>query len=264
MIKYKSTKSKFLNKEQETDLFTRYKETKSDKLKNEIVENYAALVFSYAKKMCHTPSQYEDIVQEGFIGLVLAIDKFDLSHNCRFLHYANFWVKAKIYNFIFDNTFLINAPTSPVFIKSFWSFRKYKHLSNEEICKELHLTNDQVGMLRAMVSKTSVMYLDAPMNKHGENESQTNSNRVLDGMSVTTFETDFVNKQEDRFKLNRVNESLDMLRPKEKDILLKYYMEEKTFEEIGQEYNLTRQRVEQIKKMSITKIQRILDVEEHV
>lgn len=258
MIKYKS-KSKFLNKEAEYQLFKAYQETKSEKLRNDIVENYAALVFSYAKKMCHNPSQYEDIVQEGFIGLVTAIDKFDLSRGCRFLHYANFWVKAKIYTFIIDNAFLVNAPLSPAFIKSFWSFSKHKHLSDDEISRAFKISIDQVNMLRSMTSKSSVMYLDAPSSKY-ENATD-NSNKILDNISVTNFETDFANKQENGYKLNNINDSLKSLKPKEKDVMMKYFMEEKTLDEIGQEYNLSRQRVEQIKKISITKIRKFLDVE---
>jgi RNA polymerase sigma factor (sigma-70 family) len=261
LIKYKS-KSKFLNKEKEHALFKEYQATRSEKLKNEIVENYAALVFSYAKKMCHNPSQYEDIVQEGFIGLVTAIEKFDLSKNCRFLHYANFWVKAKIYTFIIDNAFLVNAPLTHSFIKGFWSFSKHKHLSDAELAEAFKISAEQVGMLRSMTSKSSVMYLDAPCSRY--DNAENNSNKILNNMSVTNFETEFVNKQENGFKLNNINDSLQTLKPKEKDVMMKYFMEEKTLDEIGREYNLSRQRVEQIKKISIKKIRKFLDVEVNV
>jgi DNA-directed RNA polymerase sigma subunit (sigma70/sigma32) len=259
MLKYKKTNKKFLTREEEIDLFKRYNEKKCPKLKNEIIENYSALVFFYSKKMAHKRYQYEDIVQEAFLGLSIAIDKFDVNNNCRFMHYAGFWIKAQIFNFIFDNCTVVTVPASPAFMKGFWKIKKMSDMSSEEISQKLNLPIEQVEILKNITSNPEVS-LDAPArnNNEGNPDSVSNSasiKKTLENMSITSFEDNFLDKQESNSKLNRINKQLKLLKPQEKDVVLQYFMEEKTFDEISKTYNVTRQRIEQIQKSAIKKIQ---------
>ncbi len=259
MIKYKTPAKKFLSKDDEKDLFDQYNKTKDAKLKNHIVELYGALCFHYAKKMSFQKYQYEDIVQEAFLGLSIAIDKFKTANDCRFVHYAGYWVKAQIYNYIFDNYTMVDIPASPDFMSGFWKINKNSDLNNEELSKKFNLSLQQIETLRNITNNSEIS-LDATIGS-AERECDYNymMNKVslkktLQNMSVTSFEENFVDKQEKTFKLNKINKEFKRLKIQEQDILLKYYMEEKTFDEIGKVYNVTRQRIEQLQKGAIKKI----------
>lgn len=259
MLKYKNTNKKFLTRDEEIDLFKRYNEKKCPKLKNEIIENYSALVFFYAKKMSHKKYQYEDIVQEAFLGLSIAIDKFDVNSNCRFMHYAGFWIKAQIFNFIFDNYTMVTVPASPSFMKGFWKIKKLNDLTNDEISKKLNLSMEQVEVLKTITSNPEIS-LDAAYSGNRDLDPEFTINnaslkKTLENMSITSFEDNFLDKQESNSKLNQINKELNHLKPQEKDVILQYFMEEKTFDEISKTYDVTRQRIEQIQKSAIKKIQ---------
>jgi RNA polymerase sigma factor (sigma-70 family) len=263
MLKYKNTNKKFLTKEEEIDLFKRYNEKKCPKLKTEIIENYSALVFFYAKKMAHKRCQYEDIVQEAFLGLNIAIDKFDVTSNCRFVHYAGFWIKAQIFNFIFDNHTMVNVPASPAFMKGFWKIKRMGDMTNDEISKKLNLPLEQVQMLRVVTSNPEIS-IDSTFKSGKDSVTKDRTDYVMDqaslykaleNMSITSFEDNIIEKQENNSKLNHINKQLKSLKPQEQDVILQYFMEEKTFDEISKKYNVTRQRIEQIQKGAIKKIQ---------
>ena len=260
MLKYKTQKKKFLTKDEEIALFKKYSEEKTSKLKDEIIQNYSALAFFYAKKMSFQKHQYDDIVQEAFLGLSIAIDKFKLESNCRFVHYAGFWIKAQIFNFIFDNFTMVNVPASPSFMKGFWKIKKYSDLTSQEVATKLNLPLEQIEILRNITNNPEVSLDACEVNTSKDASPDYLLNKVslkksLENMSITSFEERFLEKQEINFKLNKINKQLEYLKPQEKDVILKYYMEEKTFDEIGKTYNVTRQRIEQIQKTAIRKIQ---------
>lgn len=269
MLKYKTQKKNFLTKDEEIDLFKRYQQSKSAKLKDEIISNYSALAFFYAKKMAFQKHQYEDIVQEAFLGLSIAIDKFNTESNCRFVHYAGFWIKAQIFNYIFDNFTIVNVPASPAFMKGFWKIKKYSDLTNEEAAAKLNLPLDQIEILRNVTNNPewSLDIVASNTEREGNPDFLMNKASIkksLENMSITSFEERFLEKHESNFQLNTINKELKHLKAQEKDVLFQYYMEEKTFDEIGKKYNVTRQRIEQIQKSAIRKIKENLKKESHV
>ncbi len=263
MIKYKNVRKKFLSKDEENEMFTKYKSNRTEKMKNEIIENYSALAFFYAKKMSHQKHQYEDIVQEAFLGLSIAIDKFEVASNCRFVHYAGFWIKAQIYNFVFENYTIVNIPTSPSFMKGFWKMKKMKDMTSQEIAIKLNIPITQVEILRSITSPASVVSLDIKDKNDAGNPdyamNHASLKKCMENMSVTTFEEGFIEKQENNSKLNKINQALKCLKPQEQDVIIEYFMEEKTFDEIGKKYEVTRQRIEQIQKNAIRKIKENLN-----
>ncbi len=78
--------------------------------------------------------------------------------------------------------------------------------------------------------------------------------KTLENISITSFEEGFINREENVSKLNKINNELKTLKPQEQDVLMQYYMEEKTFDEIGKAYDVTRQRIEQIQKSALNKL----------
>jgi len=261
MLKYKKNNKKFLTREEEIALFERYQANKTDKLKNEILENYSALVYYYSKKMCHKKHQYDDVVQEGFLGLSIAIDKFNLSNDCRFVHYCGFWIKAQIYNYVFDNLTSVKVPASPAFMKGFWKINKFSTLTNEELSKKFNLSLEQIQTIKVIKNNPETS-LNTTLKRQGEDRpdikdyymDKVSLQKTSENISITSFEEGFIDREENVNKLNKINNELKNLKPQEQDVLMQYYMQEKTFDEIGKTYNVTRQRIEQIQKTALRKL----------
>lgn len=263
MLNYKKLTTPHLTKEQERDLFKQYHIAKDPKVKNEILENFSSLVFFYAKKICHKKFQFEDLVQEGFLGLNVAIDKFKLDADCRFMFYAGYWVKAQMYAFVYNNHMLVNVPASAKFLRGFWKIRQFKNLTNEELAEKLELSIENIETLQIILGNPE-MSLDAPARyEYGADKYDSVSFKAaIKNASVTSFEEHFIEHQEQHFKLNIINNRLKNLKDNEQEVFLEYYMNDKTFAEIGKERDVTRQRIEQIHRSAVGKIKQSLNVKD--
>ena len=103
-----------LTPEQEVDLFKKYEETKAKKYYDEIVNSNLRLVFSIAKKYVGRGMLFADLIQEGNMGLIKAVDKFDVSRGYKFSTYATWWIRQSITRAIADQSRTIRVPVHMV------------------------------------------------------------------------------------------------------------------------------------------------------
>ena len=94
----------------ERALFLRYQATPTSEIEDLLVEKYRALVYRIVHKFRYTPDQFEDLVQVGSIGLLLAIRRFDLAMNYRFSTYAWQTIQGEIQRYFRDKTWAVNVP----------------------------------------------------------------------------------------------------------------------------------------------------------
>lgn len=106
----KNLNYKLLTREEERELFKRIKQGDLD-AKNELIEKNLKLVITIAKDYQNRGLALEDLIQEGNIGLMKAVDKFDLSYENKFSTYATWWIKQAIYKALLDKTRLVKLPT---------------------------------------------------------------------------------------------------------------------------------------------------------
>ena len=92
----KSMNSPLLSKDQEQSLTKLWKDNKDPKALEKIILSYSKLVIRIASQFKHYGLPFNDLLQEGHIGLLLALDKFDPSRELRFSTYSRWWVKATI------------------------------------------------------------------------------------------------------------------------------------------------------------------------
>lgn len=124
-----------LNRDQEIDLFKRYKENADAKAYQIIIKHNLRLVCSIARKFCGKGIEFEDLVQEGVFGLHKSIEKFDYKRGFKFSTYATWWIKQAVKQSINKNGRTIRLPSHV--IEKYQLIRKakddYKKLYNEEI-----------------------------------------------------------------------------------------------------------------------------------
>ena len=98
-----SMKSPLLSKEQEQSLTKSWKNNKDPKALEKLILSYTKLVIRIASQFKHYGLPFNDLVQEGHIGLLLAIEKFDVTRDLRFSTYSRWWVRATIQEYVLKN-----------------------------------------------------------------------------------------------------------------------------------------------------------------
>ena len=223
--------------------------------KNELIEANLRLVVSLARHYQGCGLSYQDLIQEGNIGLIKAAEKFDVSKGFRFSTYASWWIKQALSRAIADQSRTIRIPVH--MIENINKFKKTERellsqLNREPKIKEIA---DAMGISEKQ-AKEIQSYIVEPTSldiQVGDDDDTTIGSFIED--------THFVNPESAYIKESNgdvVNAVLDTLSDREANILrLRFGIGGKkamTLEEVGKEYGLTRERIRQIEAKALRKL----------
>jgi RNA polymerase sigma-32 factor len=250
---------KLLTREQERDLGTRVKEQDDKEAAYVLVTANLRLVVKIALEFQRVWMQnLLDLIQEGNIGLMQAVKKFDPYKNVKFSYYASFWIKAYILKFIMDNWRLVKIGTTQGQRKLFFKLKKEKqHLVEQGFDPKPKLLSERLGVSeREIVDMDQRLdswdvSLDAPL----KNDSETERIEFLSTDSESVEEQ--VSKKEIELLLhNKITEFRKKMSPREIEIFeLRIFSDNPvTLQEIGDRYGISRERVRQIEKNIIRKM----------
>jgi len=105
-----SAKFKRLTEEEQLSYIINYQRFKDDNSREQIVKNNMLFVLNYARKYIKTNLEITDLISEGLIGLIGAIDKYDVNYNMKFLTYAGWHIKKRMMDFINSNMSIVSVP----------------------------------------------------------------------------------------------------------------------------------------------------------
>lgn len=254
-----------LNEKEEKELGIKLKEG-SEQARQKLINSNLRLVVSIAKKYSSKGLSFLDLIQEGNIGLVKAIDRYDVDKGFRVSTYATLWIRQVISRAIIEksNTIRISSHMKE-------TLKKIRSLEREYLSKGIHLTDVEIANIlkvgenyvtyckRVSNNTSEVLSLDEPI---GEETDTTLKDFVPDNINIEDDVLDGI--QYDRLKkiMNIV------LTPRELTILTERFGLEtetcKTLEEIGVGLDVTRERVRQVEAKALRKLKSYLKTRENI
>ena len=243
---------------EEIDLFTQYKETHSKQIYNKIVNSNLRLVVSIARRYIGRGLEFLDLIQEGNLGLMKAVDKFDLNKGCKLSTYATWWIRQGIVRSIADSGRTIRIPVHMVerINKVSRARNEFIKLNNGEkptIEQLAELTKFTVFEVeQAIEYEDDAKSLETPVSEEEHGEQSVLGDFIAD----EKMQTD--NQAEGEFLKIAIQEAMEGLTEKEiRIITLRFGLEDgryRTLEEVGKEFNVTRERIRQVEAKALKKI----------
>ena len=252
-------KSKLLTADEEKELAQRI--AKGDKpARDKMIESNLRLVVKIAKRYINRGLPFLDLIEEGNMGLIKAVERFKLSKECRFSTYATWWIRQSIERALVNQSRTIRLPVhvSDDINKMLRITRELVQKMNrepsvKEVSAEMEVNPAYVRRLMVLLKKT--YSIERPM---GENNDYFLIDTIEDTSTVSPAAL-----LEDLTKYELINAWFETLSESEKKILtLRFGLDDKepqTLDTIGRSFGVTRERIRQIEAKSLDKLKKMVE-----
>ena len=264
-----SKKAAILEKNEEFQLINDWRDNKTPKSLQKILNAYLRLAVSYARKYSSYGLPIDDLIHEGVLGIMHALEKFDTSKDFRLSTYASWWIRASIQDYILKNWSVVRTGSTASQKALFFNLKKIKQQINdvsrefmgqEELNKVSNMLNVKSIEVQNMESRLTGG--DLHLNQKVDNETENDLMSLLADDRQNPEETyeDFNDKN---IKKDFINKAIDTLNDREKTIirLRKFRERSITLDELGQMLKISKERVRQIETKALEKLKKsLLDI----
>jgi RNA polymerase primary sigma factor len=250
---FKFKKDKLLNHEEEIDLFKRLKKG-DDEAKDDLLKHNMNLVLKIANGRKNMGIDFEDLVQEGIIGLIHAIEKFDYNLGNRFSTYAFPWITQAVNNAITNKAKQIRLPYNLVLI-----LERIKKLQNElpnisvdALAERLSVSNDKIKEL-LKYQNLNFLSLDSEMADSIGCKLKNSIEDIKSSFEFTKIDV-----------IDELSKLFSKLSEKEANVLHLRFFENETLNKIGEKYGVTRESIRLTEKRALEKLRKFYFSESYI
>ncbi len=257
-----------LSPESEYALAVEYKHSHDPKIAQQLVDSHLRLVVKVVAKYRGYGLPLNEMISEGNIGLLYAVNKFEPDKGFRFSTYALWWIKASIQKYILNSWSLVKIGTTAAQKKLFFNLRKIKNQLN--LMDDRELSHKVLGDIADSldVSVQEVTDMNMRLKAHDGSLNTLIDSSAESGSEWIDFISDKKPNQEEKlaycetflYRKRLFLQALSCLNQREKDILFKRRLAEKavTLDDLSKFYAISKERVRQIELNSIKKIRKAI------
>ncbi len=258
-----------LSKEEEKALFKCYQDQNDLEAVRKIILSHLRFVVHIARGYKGYGLPIEDMVQEGNIGLMKSVPKFDLSYGCRLASFAIHYIKAEIHEYILNNWRLVKVATTKAKRKLFFNLRKMKKrvgwLSQDEasvVAQQLNVDKQEVLDMEERLQQNDCFFDESFSDRFEEDyDSQNAKSTYLEDYSMAPHigveHEDYLRKH-----TTLLDKALAELDDRSRDIIKSRWLvshgEKRKLGELGKFYGISLERVRQIEEQALSKMQRAM------
>ena len=253
-----------LTRDEELELTTEFFESEDVKLAHKLVISHLRFVVHIAKSYAGYGLPLADIIQEGNVGLLKAVTKFDPNKGVRLVSFAVHWIKAEIHEFILKNWRIVKIATTKAQRKLFFNLRSKKKntgwLTDEEakrIAKELDVSVKEVMHMENRLNSADSPF-DAPTDEE-DNEKAFSPSQYLEDNS---FNPEDITEQKNYEDVNHTAllKNISALDKRSQDIIRARWLDDNkiTLNELADKYSVSAERIRQIEATAFKKLKTAL------
>jgi len=265
-----------LSREQEVELFKAYKENNDLSAKNKIIVSNQRFVVSVAKKFANNTNLL-DLISEGNIGLIIAIDKFDINSGYKFITFAVWYIQREIKAFLMGNELVTktNLQKTTFYVdKIKEKFRNVegREISDIEMMEELDSQYNIKIIEKSDLYDLSINSIDIPIGGYDDHSDFSPTENDFNNLFYTENRANVLMEDEDNKSM--INEYITILLPFERRIIELTHginsFSQYTLDDIAEKYSYTTERIRQIQKNALeilrirSKISEITDIKKYV
>lgn len=251
---------------EEKELATRFREQGDLNAARQLVISNLRFVVRIAKGYAGYGLQQGDLIQEGNIGLMKAVKRFDPSMGVRLVSFAVHWIKAEIHEFVLRNWRIVKIATTKAQRKLFFNLRKMtKRLgwANDDeinhVAQELNVSPKEIRTMEMRLNNYDVAFDTAANGSEDEEDNWSAPANYLEDNTYNpaiTFETDNANEA----KQDQLARAMATLDARSKDIIISRFINEKkaTLHELAKKYNLSAERIRQLEEFALIQLKKAL------
>ena len=261
-----SKKAVILEKDEEFMLINDRRDNKTPRSLQKILNSYLRLAISYAKKYSSYGLPIDDLIHEGVLGIMHALEKFDTSRDFRLSTYASWWIRASIQDYILKNWSVVRTGSTASQKALFFNLKKIKQQIND-VSREF-MGQDEINKVSDLLNVKSIEVQnmesrltggDLHLNQKVDNETENDLMSLLADERQNPEESyeDFNDK---KVKKDFINEAINTLNEREKTIIRLRKFKEKsvTLDELGKRLKISKERVRQIETKALEKLRKTL------
>ena len=264
-----SKKGAILEKDEEFKLINDWRDNKTPKSLQKILNAYLRLAVSYARKYSSYGLPIDDLIHEGVLGIMHALEKFDTSKDFRLSTYASWWIRASIQDYILKNWSVVRTGSTASQKALFFNLKKIKQQINDlsrefmgqdEINKVSNILN--VKSLEVQNMESRLTGGDLHLNQKVDSDTDNDLMSLLADERKNPEES-FEDLNDKKIKKDFIHKAIETLNDREKTIIRLRKFKEKsiTLDELGRTLKISKERVRQIETKALEKLKKsLLDI----